>query len=206
MIGKWMIFVPLFAISSWAAVTQQDAKTVIGSATTALGADNLKTVEFSGSGFDYVIGQAPNPTSPWPKFNDKTYTRVVDLDAPASRMQRIRMQGENPPRGGGQQPIVGEQPQTQTIIVSANTPWVQQLEIFMIKMRGCAYTRQNRLDGPCGAMNIEPDLNEAFDHSLDVFLGRSLLHCNYHGYFPVSPFWDASSSFCSARITSMMRS
>ncbi len=75
------------------------------------GADNLKTVEFSGSGFDYVIGQAPNPNLPWPKFNDKTYNRVVDLDAPASRMQRIRTQGENPPHGGGQQPIIGEQKQ-----------------------------------------------------------------------------------------------
>ena len=42
------------------------------------------------------------------------------------------MQGENPPRGGGQQPIVGEQPQNQTIIVDADTPWVQQLEIWMM--------------------------------------------------------------------------
>jgi glyoxylase-like metal-dependent hydrolase (beta-lactamase superfamily II) len=42
------------------------------------------------------------------------------------------MQGENPPRGGGQQPVVGEQPQTQTIIVGADTPWVQQLEIWMM--------------------------------------------------------------------------
>jgi glyoxylase-like metal-dependent hydrolase (beta-lactamase superfamily II) len=120
MTTKWMAAVPLCAILAWAAGTPQDAKTVIGSATTALGASNLKTVEFSGSGFDYVIGQAPNPTSPWPKFNDKTYTRVVDLDAPASRMQRIRTQAENPPHGGGQQPIVGEQTQTQ--VVTAGSP------------------------------------------------------------------------------------
>src|SRR5271170_4139612 len=104
MIRKWMVFVPLVAILAWAAGTQQDAKTVISNATTALGAGDLKTVEYSGSGFDYAIGQAPNPTSPWPKFIEKSYTRVVDLDAPASRLQRIRMQGENPPRGGGQQP------------------------------------------------------------------------------------------------------
>jgi len=115
-----MLFVPLFAILAWAAATQQDTKTVISNATTALGADSLKTLEFSGSGYDYVIGQAPNPTSPWPKFNDKTYTRVVDLDAPASRMQRIRTQGENPPHGGGQQPIIGEQTQNQ--VVTAGSP------------------------------------------------------------------------------------
>jgi glyoxylase-like metal-dependent hydrolase (beta-lactamase superfamily II) len=120
MIGKWMVAFPLAAILAWAAGTQQDAKTVIGSATTALGAENLKTVEFTGTGYDYVIGQAPNPTSPWPKFNDKSYTRVVDLDAPASRLQRIRTQAENPPRGGGQQPIVGEQTQTQ--VVAAGSP------------------------------------------------------------------------------------
>jgi len=53
---KWIIAVPLFAILAWAAGTEQDAKTVISSATKALGADNLKTVEFSGSGFDYAIG------------------------------------------------------------------------------------------------------------------------------------------------------
>ena len=39
---------------------------------------------------------------------------------PASRVDRVRVQGENPPRGGGQQPIVGEQPQSQTIIVDAD--------------------------------------------------------------------------------------
>ena len=42
------------------------------------------------------------------------------------------MQGENPPRGGGQQPIVGDQPQSQTIVVNATTPWAQQLEIWMM--------------------------------------------------------------------------
>jgi glyoxylase-like metal-dependent hydrolase (beta-lactamase superfamily II) len=115
-----MVAIPLFAILAWAAGTPQDAKTVISSATKALGAENLKTIEFSGSGFDYAIGQAPNPSLPWPKFNDKTYTRVVDLDAPASRMHRIRTQFENPPHGGGQQPIVGEQVQDQAI--SAGSP------------------------------------------------------------------------------------
>jgi glyoxylase-like metal-dependent hydrolase (beta-lactamase superfamily II) len=120
MIRKRMLAIPLFAILAWATGTQQDAKTVIASDTTALGAANLKTIEYSGSGFDYALGQAPNPSSPWPKFNDKTYTRVVDLDAPASSMQRIRTQFENPPRGGGQQPIVGEQKQNQ--VVAAGSP------------------------------------------------------------------------------------
>src|SRR3974390_2285975 len=130
MIRKLMVFVPLFAILAWAAAIQQDAKTVISNATTALGSDNLKTVEFTGSGYDYVLGQAPNPSAPWPKFNDKSYTRVVDLDAPASRLQRIRTQGENPPHGGGQQPIIGEQKQDQ--VVAAGSPQAAALRDELI--------------------------------------------------------------------------
>ena len=109
----------------------QDAKTVIATASKAMGADTLNTIEFSGSGTDYAIGQAFNGASPWPKFLDKTYTRQIDFRVPSSKMDRIRMQGENPPHGGGQQPVRGEQPQNQTIVVGANTPWVQQLEIWM---------------------------------------------------------------------------
>ncbi len=132
MLRKWMVSVPLLAILAWAAGTQQDAKTVISNATTALGAGNLKTVEYSGSGFDYTLGQAPNPTSPWPKFIEKSYTRVVDLDAPASRLQRIRIQGENPPRGGGQQPIIGEQTQTQVVVAGSPQAVALRDELMMM--------------------------------------------------------------------------
>src|SRR5262252_6448930 len=110
----------------------QDAKAVIADASKAIGVDTLKTVQFSATGHDFALGQAPNPSSPWPKFINKSYTRAIDFAAPASRVDRVRMQGENPPHGGGQQPIVGEQPVNQTIVVTAETPWVQQLEIVMM--------------------------------------------------------------------------
>jgi glyoxylase-like metal-dependent hydrolase (beta-lactamase superfamily II) len=110
----------------------QDAKTVLSDASKALGVDTLNTVEFSATGFDFVLGQAYSPSSPWPRFINKTYTRAIDFRTPASKVDRIRMQGENPPRGGGLQPVIGEQPQSQTIIVGPNTPWVQQLEIWML--------------------------------------------------------------------------
>jgi glyoxylase-like metal-dependent hydrolase (beta-lactamase superfamily II) len=110
----------------------QDARTTIAAASKAMGADTLNTIEFSATGFDFAVGQAYSGASPWPKFVDKTYTRQVDFRVPSSKVDRIRMQGENPPRGGGQQPVRGEQPQNQTIVVGANTPWVQQLEIWML--------------------------------------------------------------------------
>jgi glyoxylase-like metal-dependent hydrolase (beta-lactamase superfamily II) len=110
----------------------QDARKVVGDASTAMGVNTLKTVQYSATGMDFALGQAPNPSSPWPKFINRSYTRAINFETPASRVERVRVQGENPPRGGGQQPIVGEQPQTQTVIVGADTPWVQQLEIWMM--------------------------------------------------------------------------
>jgi len=125
----WLAALGLMAPGSLAA---QDAKSVIADASKAMGVDTLKSVEYSATGFDFVLGQAYNPSSPWPRFVNKTYTRSIDFTKPASKVDRIRMQGENPPRGGGQQPVIGEQPQSQTIIVDGSTPWVQQLEIWMM--------------------------------------------------------------------------
>ncbi len=121
----------LAALLVWTA-SADDAGTVIGSASKAMGVETLKTVQYSATGLDFALGQAPNPSSPWPKFINKSYTRAINFETPASRVDRVRVQGENPPHGGGQQPIVGEQPQSQTIIVNAGTPWVQQLEVWMM--------------------------------------------------------------------------
>src|SRR5438128_547799 len=115
---------------SWAAVAQ-DAKTVISNSSEAMGAGNLKTIEYSAIGADFAFGQSMNPNSLWPKFIDKTYTRTINFETPASRMSRVRIQGEYPQHGGGGQPLIGEQTQNQVIVVNAGTPWVQQLEIWM---------------------------------------------------------------------------
>lgn len=122
----------LVALIVASAPSAQDAASVVRAASKAMGVDVVKTVQFSATGYDFALGQAPNPSSPWPKFLNKSYTRVIDFEAPASRVDRVRVQAENPPRGGGQQPIVGEQKQSQTVIVKADTPWAQQLELWML--------------------------------------------------------------------------
>ena len=130
--ARKLIVVLTFAVALVAQGSAQDAKAVIASASKAMGVETLKTIQYSATGFDFALGQAPNAASPWPKFINKSYTRAIDFEAPASRVARVRVQGEVPARGGGQQPIVGEQPQNQTIIVTSATPWVQQLEIWML--------------------------------------------------------------------------
>ncbi len=130
MVKKFLVGIALASVAV-SATSAQDAKSAISDASKAMGVDKLKSVQYSATGFDFVLGQAVNPASPWPKFIEKSYTRAIDFETPASRVDRVRIQGENPPRGGGQQPLVGEQTQSQTIIVNAGTPWAQQLEIWM---------------------------------------------------------------------------
>ena len=86
----------------------QDAKASIDAAARALGAANLRTLEFSGWGYDYVFGQAYNGNSPWPRFNLPGFTMTIDFVTPAVRDDKRRAQLENPPLGGGFQPLFGE--------------------------------------------------------------------------------------------------
>src|SRR5678816_4646454 len=85
MIRKRLAVATMFAVLS-APAFAQNARTVISNASKAMGSENLKTIEYSGSGLDFTLGQAYNPSSPWPKFINKTYTRAINFDTPASRM------------------------------------------------------------------------------------------------------------------------
>src|SRR5947208_16633508 len=86
----------------------QNATAALDAAARALGATNLKTIEFSGRGFDFMFGQAYDPNSPWPRFAVPRYTVSIDYATPAIRDDRTRTQIQNPPLGGGFQPIAGE--------------------------------------------------------------------------------------------------
>ena len=103
----------------------QDADLVIGAATLGMGAGNLKTLQYSGPATEYSFGQAFNPKTSWPEFKNKTYTRTIDYDMPAIRIDRVAEPIEPGRKGGGLAPAA-----TQTIVVGANTAWGQQLEIW----------------------------------------------------------------------------
>ena len=108
------------------AASAQDARTVISDASKAMGADNLKTVQFTASGWEYAFGQAMNAKSPWPGFESKTYTRTINFETPAWRIERVFMPLSPARRGGGLLPAA-----TQTIVINANTNWAQQLDHWM---------------------------------------------------------------------------
>jgi len=89
----------------------------------AMGATNLNSIQFSGSGTNYAFGQAYSPGGPWPRFEVKTYTAVVDYQTPAMRVDMLRAQGEHPPRGGGAQPFAIDQRTIQ--VVSGKDAWTE---------------------------------------------------------------------------------
>jgi glyoxylase-like metal-dependent hydrolase (beta-lactamase superfamily II) len=99
----------------------QDAGAALEGVAKALGAPGLKSLEYSGSGVQFQAGQSPAPGQSWPRFNAKSYTRAVNYETASLRDEVVRTQGENPPRGGGVQPVRGEQ--RQVFLLSGEHAW-----------------------------------------------------------------------------------
>jgi len=99
----------------------QEAKAVLEGVAKAMG--DPKSLQYTGSGTNFAVGQSASPGMPWPRFNVKSYTRTVNYDTVSMRDELVRTQGENPPRGGGGQPMMGEQRQQQ--MVSGTHAWTQ---------------------------------------------------------------------------------
>jgi glyoxylase-like metal-dependent hydrolase (beta-lactamase superfamily II) len=87
----------------------------------ALGAAGVSSIEYAGHGTIYAVGQSQTPGSPWPRFNAKSYVRALSYDTASMRDEIVRTQAENPPRGGGLQPVRGEQ--KQVFVVSGDHAW-----------------------------------------------------------------------------------
>jgi glyoxylase-like metal-dependent hydrolase (beta-lactamase superfamily II) len=103
---KWFGAVALLTLSGSTA-TPKDAKSVVEDVARTIGATGVNTIQYSGSGIYSQFGQSYLPNGPYPRFYVK-YSRVVDYGKNVSREELIRTQFENPPRGGGGQPLYRE--------------------------------------------------------------------------------------------------
>lgn len=86
------------------AADQADA--LLRRASTAMGADALKTLKYSGKGMGASFGQAFVPGMAWPKLNYSSYERQVDYVNVFT--SEVVMRGRAEPRGGGAVPLTGE--------------------------------------------------------------------------------------------------
>jgi glyoxylase-like metal-dependent hydrolase (beta-lactamase superfamily II) len=82
----------------------------------------VKSIQYSGTGHLYALGQAYSPTSAWPQNNITSYTRTIDYGSRSSREELTQVE-PTPPRLGGAAPFAGEQKQIN--LVSGPYAWNQ---------------------------------------------------------------------------------
>ena len=102
----------------------QDPKTLLQAVAKTIGADTLRCMTYSGSGYVGIVGQNYTPRDDWPRLELASYTKTVNFDTRSSREEQVRRQGNNPARGGGGIPIQGDV--RQISLVSGNFAWSLQ--------------------------------------------------------------------------------
>ena len=105
------------AVASFPACSRQEPGT-LAAATEALRANELRSIEYSGTGRWYQFGQAPSPALPWPPFDVSSFTASINYETPAARVQMVRRQVVEP---GRVRPAPVEQRPVQ--IVSGTHAW-----------------------------------------------------------------------------------
>jgi glyoxylase-like metal-dependent hydrolase (beta-lactamase superfamily II) len=96
-VRRLTVLLSLAALVGSLACAKQETGTV-PAATQALGAGELKSIEYSGTGKWFQFGQAPSPTLPWPAFDVSNYTASINYETPAARVQMVRSQVVEPGR------------------------------------------------------------------------------------------------------------
>jgi glyoxylase-like metal-dependent hydrolase (beta-lactamase superfamily II) len=88
----------------------------------AMGVGKAETIHYVGAGTFWGVGQSFRPGEAWPRFNMVRATRAFDLKQDIFINDFVVTQGENPPRGGAQQPLFGEQRRASGI--AGDNAWV----------------------------------------------------------------------------------
>jgi glyoxylase-like metal-dependent hydrolase (beta-lactamase superfamily II) len=114
------MIVPAAAQNAAPNPAQAAAKALLQAADKAIGASNVKSYTISATGWMGSPGQQ-FAQGDLPRGDLKSYTRTVDYGSKSAKSDYVRVQGNNPPRGGGGIPIQGEQHVMQ--FVNGNSAW-----------------------------------------------------------------------------------
>jgi glyoxylase-like metal-dependent hydrolase (beta-lactamase superfamily II) len=102
-------------------VHAQDGGGTLDTAARALGATNLTSIAYSGSGTNNAFGQSYAPDGPWPPFKVTSYTASINYTTEAMRVELDRTNPDGQVRGGGGLPLLA--PQKQIQVVSGTFAW-----------------------------------------------------------------------------------
>jgi glyoxylase-like metal-dependent hydrolase (beta-lactamase superfamily II) len=123
----------VFILALISVAAAQDAKTVINNASKGLGYDQLKSIEYTGSGVEgTAMGQAQSAAKGWPHFTLKNFSRYIDLNAGTGQQDALRSRPAEPDgqlAGGGGLAPVPEAPNT--TVINANGTWAQKLDLSL---------------------------------------------------------------------------
>src|SRR5687768_11828076 len=99
----------------------QDAKTVLQAVAKNIGADTLRCITYSGTGWVGAVGQNFTPRDDWPRVELSSYTKTINFETRSAREEQVRRQGNYPARGGGGIPLQGDV--RQITLVSGDHAW-----------------------------------------------------------------------------------
>jgi glyoxylase-like metal-dependent hydrolase (beta-lactamase superfamily II) len=145
MLRAWVALVVCgFVLVAYAQAPTPDAAAILKAASTAMGADSLKTVQFSGNGWDGCLGQAWNVTDgKWARWELKDYSRTIDYDAGSSRHTAQQRAAMDPKAVGGCGAVPGAAPRAQQSNITSTSPWAQQLQIVLTPYGFIRFARDN---------------------------------------------------------------
>ncbi len=119
MTNRIVVFLSILVLPAGVAMAQ-DARSILQAAARTMGADDMETIQFSGTGWFANVGQSYGLGEDWPRYEVTDYTRVIDYDTGYSREDLTRQRGSYPARGGGR-PFQGVQRITE--ILSGDYAW-----------------------------------------------------------------------------------
>ena len=105
------------------AAAAQDAKTIVGAASKAMGLEGLNSIHYYGVAQNGNLGQNNNANQPWPMTAANDYVRAIDFTQMTSRAS---WQTYAVPVTGGSATLTAAQQ-----IINGQSPWAQQLDIYI---------------------------------------------------------------------------
>ena len=115
---KTILFALTCAVALGASAAAQQG--ALQTAASTLGVSNIKTIQITGAGRNFSVGQNYLASDPWPAVPVKNYTAMINFETGSMRVELLREMGPVMPRGGGA-PFFGEQRQIQ--VVGGNYAW-----------------------------------------------------------------------------------
>ncbi len=129
----WLLFAAA-ALIGGSAAAQNTGAAALQAAVAKMGVGNMKSIQYSGAGWQGMVGQNFNPGIDWPRVDLKDYTRTIDFETMSSKEEYTRSQGSNSLQGGGAGfPFL--QDQKVVNFVSGNYAWTQNAQGQMVPQR-----------------------------------------------------------------------